>query len=196
MRITDAATELPVDELPNGLPLFNVFLHLPAYSAQIQLFRLIRSYVVDRFTLHTLLVHPQEQDAVPDLATALGFCQLHGEVWLFHRTDSALTLGRAGQPASPLINADRGRVSLVDSRGRVLAEEEDDGDDATRVRLLGACFRREYADEALSVPFVRAYPGRTSLITRCRPFPQLFTTDPVSPRTDVVPAWPGDRRRA
>src|SRR5215470_17847135 len=69
---------LPVDELPNGLPLFNLFLHVPAFAAKLQLFRLVRSYVVDRFTLHTLLVHPQEVDALPTLAETLGFLQLHG----------------------------------------------------------------------------------------------------------------------
>lgn len=188
------AAELPVDELPNGLPLFNLFLHLPAFSAKLQLFRLVRSYVIDRFTLHTLLVHPEELDAVPELAGALGFLQLHGEVWLLHAVGRALTLGRVGQPVGYRIvgSTDRRRMSIIDASDKPLASEDYHTflrDDSVKVRFLRECLLREYADEALSVPLVRAYPGCTSLITRGRPFHRLFASDPVGPGTDVREPW-------
>jgi hypothetical protein len=187
---------VPVDELPNGLPLFNVFLHVPAFSARLQLFRLVRSYVIDRFTLHTLLVHPEEVDALPGLAGALGFFQLHGEVWLLRAGEGGVTLGRAGQPAAYRIHPSPGRhrMSIVDSSGGRLDEEDYHAfllDDTAKVRFLRECFSREYDDAALSVPLIRAYPGRTSLITRTRPFPRLFATDPVGPGTDVHEVWSG-----
>jgi len=187
---------VPVDELPNGLPLFNVFLHLPALSAQLQLFRLVRSYVIERFTLHTLLVHPEELDALPSLAAALGFCQLHGEIWSLRGGDGEVTLGRAEQPAAYRIHPspDRQRLSIVDASGRQFDEEDYHTfllDDTVKVRFLRECFLREYDDVALSVPLIRAYPGRTSLITRTRPFPRLFATDPVGPGTDVHEVWSG-----
>jgi hypothetical protein len=193
--------ELPADELPNGLPLFNVFLHVPAYGAELQLFRLVRSYAVDRFTLHSLLVHPQQVDALPALAGALGFCQLHGELWTLDNRPApdagapgAVTLGRAGQPARYTIAPGGGgeRVQLRDAAGDLLAEEERTrflADDLAKVRFLRECFQREYADDALSVPLVRAYPGRTSLIRQGRPFPRLLATDPVGPGTDVREVW-------
>jgi hypothetical protein len=182
--------QLPVDELPNGLPLFNVFLHVPAYSARLQLFRLVHSHVIDRFTLHTLLVHPHELDAVPELAGAPAFLQLHGEVWLLDGDGSALTLRRAGQPVAYTVapSPRGGPMCLLDAAGRRLDEEETGrfrDDDAVKVRFLRECFLREYADDALSVPLVRAYPGLTSLIRRGREFPRLFASDPVGPATEV-----------
>lgn len=187
------ADTLPVDELPNGLPLFNLFLHVPAFEAKLQLFRLVRSYVVERFTLHTLLVHPQEVDALPTLAGTLGFLQLHGEVWELRdgTVDNrcALTIGRTGRPYEYAITAPDDRtVCLVDATGTVATRADRHtflGDDLTKVRFLRECFLSEYADDALSVPLVRCYPGRTSLITSGRVFPRLFRTDPVGPATRI-----------
>jgi hypothetical protein len=191
--MTVTIPQLPVDELPNGLPMFNVFVHLPALGTRLQLFRLVRSYVVEQFTLHTLLVHPEEVDAVAELAGAVAFSQLHGEVWLFHVDGAMLALNRLGHPVSYRIRCDRSGLALLDGAGQLVAQETDPGDDAARVRLLRACFFLEYDDEALSVPLIRAYPGRTSLITQTRPFPRFFGTDPIGPSTSAVPVWPGDR---
>jgi hypothetical protein len=184
--------ELPVEELPNGLPMFNLFLHLPALAAQLQLFRLVRSYVIDRFTLHTLLVHPQELDRLAPLSGTLGFCQLHGEVWALRQAADAVTLGRLGAGAEYAIRAHGPTIGLFTATGHQLTSvpaAEFARDDLSRVRLLRECFLAEYADQALSVPLVRGYPGLTSLIRHRRAFPQLFASDPVGPSTVVVEPW-------
>lgn len=192
--------ELPVDRLPNGLPLFNLYLHLPALDARLQLFRFLRTYVVEGFTLHTLLVHPEDLEAVGPLASALGFFQLHGQVWLLGEGSMAgrpaLTLARAGRAAEYALvrpAAPPGRLFLMAASGRVVADDECGevlADDLAKVRLLRECFLAEYADDALSVPFVRPYPGLTSLIRRRRRFARFFRTDPVGPGTWARDPWP------
>lgn len=188
----------PVDELPNGLPLFNLFLHLPAFDTRLQVFRMLRSYVVDRFTLHTMLVHPHEVDRIPVLSGTLGFFQAHGEVWVLAegpvQDRAALTLGRVRRPVEYAVlgSPDGGRLRLVDAAGQVLAEADRDvvlRDDLAKVRLLRDCFLAEYPDHALSMPLVRPYPGLTSLISPGRRFDRLFRTDPVGPTTSVNEPW-------
>jgi hypothetical protein len=196
--VAQPVAEIPVDELPNGLPLFNLFLHLPAFDARLQLFRMLRGYVLERFTLHTMLVHPEDVDRIPALAGALGFFQAHGEVWLLAegavRDRPALTLGRVGRPVEYAVvrSPDGDRLCLVDAAGRVAAEADRDAvlcDDLTKVRLLRECFLAEYPDHALSMPFIRPYPGLTSLIRQGRRFDRLFRTDPVGPGTRFREPW-------
>lgn len=186
--------ELPVDELPNGLPMFGIFLHLPAVDTQLQVFRALRSYVKGRVTVHTLLVHPNEMDAISALEGALCFFQLHGQIWVLRDDAARLTLGRIGRDTEYLIapTADGGRVCLADPNGQVLAAEDTGAfvrDDHARIRILCAGFLAEYDDDTLSIPLVRAYPGRTSLIHRTRPFSRLFRHDPIGPGTDAHDPW-------
>jgi hypothetical protein len=107
-----------------------------------------------------------------------------------------VTVRRIGQPAGYAFrrSADGQRAELRDGCGRLLSDDPLASflaDDLVKVRQIGDCFLREYDDAALSVPLIRAYPGRTSLITGTRPFTRLFTTDPIGPETDARDGWAG-----
>jgi hypothetical protein len=181
--------EVPADELPNGLPMFGVFLHLPAVDTRWQVFRFLHSYLTPGVTLHTLLVHPQDWDATEVVAGAIGVFQLHGEIWVLRDGRHGLTLGRTDHGIEFTISA---AAELVDRDGAVIAAVEHTAfhsDDLARVRLLCAAFRTQYDDDALSIPLIRAYPGRTSLIRETRPFPRLLRGDPIGPGTDTFDPW-------
>ena len=178
------ADELPVDELPVGLPLFGVKLHVPELGAELQLFRVVRTVVTPRCSLHALLVHPEQVAEHAELAGADAFLQLHGHVWTLRAGSSAVTIDRHGGAEGYAVRRDGDTVQALRS-GTVLASEPAGlfaTDDEAKVRLLGACFLDAYDDDALSVPLVRGYPGLTSLIREHREFPLVLSGEPA-PRT-------------
>jgi hypothetical protein len=201
---------LPLDELANGLPLFGVLLHVPQLDAKMQVFRLVDSVVLPGFTLYTLLVHPEELGGLPELADADAFCQLHGEVWVLRQVQPGLTgpgkvtVGRLSHgPEYTVQRVGDDEVAARHESGRTLVTEPAQllgSDDRAVARLLAGCFLDAYADEALSVPLVRGYPGTTSLIDRYREIPVVLPGEP-RPRTaparwlwEPVTGAPGDRR--
>lgn len=179
------ADELPVDELPVGLPLFGVQLHVPELAAELQLFRVVRTVVTPRCSLHALLVHPEQVAEHPELAAADAFLQLHGQVWTVRAGPATVAISRLGGTGDGYVVDRVGDAVRALRSGTVLAAEPAAlfaADDEAKVRLLGACFLDAYDDDALSVPLVRGYPGRTSLIRTYREYPLALAGEPA-PRT-------------
>ncbi|HEY4028531.1 MAG TPA: hypothetical protein VGO86_19045 [Candidatus Dormibacteraeota bacterium] len=186
----------PPDELPNGLPLFNVFVHVPALGARLQLFGIAWTLSIEGFNLHGLLVHPEEYEAMPGAGRSPAVLQLHGEVWTLDRLPRGAgwaVLTRLADGMAFRFEEGPAGLSATGAAGIGLATVASDvflRDDAAQLRLLSAVFRSVYDDVALSVPLVRPYPGLTSLITRRRPFPRMFAADPPPARAPELPFWP------
>ncbi|MET7424304.1 hypothetical protein [Dactylosporangium sp. NPDC005555] len=193
---------LPVDQLPHGLPLFGMFLRMPAFDAELQVFRVPGWRSAAGLTLHDVLVHPEQFDALDLPAGTFALVQTHGQVWALGTGDRCMmTLRRVGGEGRFDIDPapGGGPVTLTDERGTVLARYAMDTlrhDDGAVVSLIAAALATLFADEALSAVLVRAYPGLTSLIVEGRTFPRLFASDTVSRDARQRPVWPeagGDR---
>jgi hypothetical protein len=176
-----SAADLPVDELACGLPLFGVRLQVPGLGAELQVFRIARTVPAPAVSLHTLLVHPEQLEALAPLRGVDVFVQSHGELWPVRGTAGGVEIGRLGGPAEYVIRRDGDRVVAADRAGRVLATTAAGrfaADDPAKVELIGACFLDAYEDETLSLPLVRGYPGLTSLIRRYRSFVAVLADEP------------------
>jgi hypothetical protein len=186
---------LPVDQLPHGLPLFGMFLRMPTFYAELQVFRVRGWRAAARLTLHDVLVHPEQFDALDLPAGTFALVQLHGQVWALGTDDRRLmTLRRIGGDGRFDLDLvpGGGLVRLTDARGMVLAEYDLDmlrHDDGAVVSLIAVALVTRFTDEALSAVLVRAYPGLTALIAQRRSFPQLFASDAVSRDAQQWPVW-------